>query len=74
MEEVLEVLSSLVSDRVRHFELVKITNKSFQGKAYVLVADKGTSELPSFLALPRCIPSTRMDTRVDSNAILKLTY
>ncbi|KAK1936884.1 hypothetical protein X943_002915 [Babesia divergens] len=41
MEEVLEVLSSLVSDRVRHFELVKITNKSFQGKAYVLVADKG---------------------------------
>ncbi|GFE52710.1 ARM repeats containing protein, putative [Babesia ovis] len=41
MEDLLEVLSSLVSDRVRHFELVKVISNSLQGKAYVLVADRG---------------------------------
>eukprot|EP00371_Babesia_bovis_P002523 XP_001611170.1 hypothetical protein [Babesia bovis T2Bo] len=41
MEDLCQVLSSLVSDRVRHFELVKITSNALQGKAYVIVADGG---------------------------------
>ncbi|KAK1444302.1 hypothetical protein BgAZ_102080 [Babesia gibsoni] len=41
MEEVLQCLSSLASDRVRHFELVKVTNKALNGKAYALVGDIG---------------------------------
>ncbi|GBE62732.1 ARM repeat containing protein, putative [Babesia ovata] len=41
MEDLLQVLSSLVSDRVRHFELVKIKNDLAHRKAYILVADGG---------------------------------
>ncbi|CDR96259.1 hypothetical protein, conserved [Babesia bigemina] len=41
MEDLLQVLSSLVSDRVRHFELVKIKKGSEHRKAYILVADGG---------------------------------
>ncbi|ORM42157.1 uncharacterized protein BXIN_0693 [Babesia sp. Xinjiang] len=41
MEDLLQVFSSLVSDRVRHFELVKVTSNASHAKAYVLVADGG---------------------------------
>ncbi|EKX73127.1 conserved hypothetical protein [Theileria equi strain WA] len=41
MDDLICVLSSMVSDRVRHYELVKITIHTSKRKLYILVADRG---------------------------------